>query len=83
MCSARGNNVGVVEYLAETVESLDGDATDCTGATAFHHAATAGHPSVITALSNIPKIEINSTDKVSLFHVGLIVYPDCMGFPFK
>lgn len=63
MCAARGNNVGVVEYLAEAVESLNGDATDCTGATALHHAASAGHPSVITALCNIPKIELNATDK--------------------
>ena len=64
MCAARGNNVRVVEYLAEAVESLNGDATDCTGATALHHAASAGHPSMITALSNVPRIELNATDKV-------------------
>ncbi|XP_076679194.1 uncharacterized protein LOC143374714 isoform X1 [Andrena cerasifolii] len=63
MCAARGNNVGVIEYLAEAVESLNGDATDCTGATALHHAASAGHPTVITALYNIPMIELNTTDK--------------------
>ncbi|XP_076240661.1 uncharacterized protein LOC143183117 isoform X2 [Calliopsis andreniformis] len=63
MCAARGNNVGVVEYLAEAVESLNGDATDCTGASALHHAASAGHPSVITALCNIPKIQLNAIDK--------------------
>ncbi|XP_043794706.1 ankyrin repeat and death domain-containing protein 1A-like isoform X1 [Apis laboriosa] len=63
MCAARGNNVRVVEYLAEAVESLNGDATDCTGATALHHAASAGHPSMITALSNVPRIELNATDK--------------------
>lgn len=64
MCAARGSNVGVVEYLAEAVESLNGDATDCTGATALHHAASAGHPTVITALSSIPKLELNAMDKV-------------------
>lgn len=64
MCAARGNNVRVVEYLAEAVESLNGDATDCTGATALHHAASAGHPNMITALSNVPRIELNATDKV-------------------
>ncbi|XP_053982715.1 ankyrin repeat and death domain-containing protein 1A-like isoform X2 [Hylaeus volcanicus] len=63
MCAARGSNVGVVEYLAEAVESLNGDATDCTGATALHHAASAGHPTVITALSSIPWLELNVTDK--------------------
>ncbi|XP_015432293.1 PREDICTED: ankyrin repeat and death domain-containing protein 1A-like [Dufourea novaeangliae] len=63
MCAARGSNVDVVEYLAETVESLNGDATDCTGATALHHAASAGHPTVITALSNISRIELNAIDK--------------------
>ncbi|XP_054009372.1 ankyrin repeat and death domain-containing protein 1A-like isoform X1 [Hylaeus anthracinus] len=63
MCAARGSNVGVVEYLAEAVESLNGDATDCTGATALHHAASAGHPTVITALSSIPRLELNVTDK--------------------
>ncbi|XP_076179940.1 uncharacterized protein LOC143153061 isoform X6 [Ptiloglossa arizonensis] len=63
MCAARGSNVGVVEYLAEAVESLNGDATDCTGATALHHAASAGHPTVITALSSIPKLELNAMDK--------------------
>lgn len=71
MCGARGNNVGVVEYLAEAVELLNGEATDCTGATALHHAAVAGHPAVITALSNIPRIVLDATDKVSrniLFH---------------
>lgn len=65
MCGARGSNVGVVEYLAEAVESLNGDATDCTGATALHHAAIAGHPAVITALANIPRIVLDATDKVS------------------
>lgn len=64
MCAARGSNVNVVEYLAETVESLNGDATDCTGATALHHAASAGHPTVITALSDISRIELNAIDKV-------------------
>lgn len=64
MCAARGNNVRVVDYLAEAVESLNGDATDCTGATALHHAACAGHPSMITALTNVPKIELNAVDKV-------------------
>ncbi|XP_012142859.2 uncharacterized protein LOC100882118 isoform X4 [Megachile rotundata] len=63
MCAARGNNIRVVEYLAEAVESLNGDATDCTGATALHHAASAGHPAMITALSNISRIELNATDK--------------------
>ncbi|XP_076225099.1 uncharacterized protein LOC116434587 isoform X3 [Nomia melanderi] len=63
MCAARGSNVDVVEYLAETVESLNGSATDCTGATALHHAASAGHPTVITALSNISRIELNAIDK--------------------
>ncbi|PBC28819.1 Ankyrin repeat and death domain-containing protein [Apis cerana cerana] len=70
MCAARGNNVRVVEYLAEAVESLNGDATDCTGATALHHAASAGHPSMITALSNVPRIELNATDKYREFHVN-------------
>lgn len=65
MCGARGSNEGVVEYLAETVESLNGEAIDCTGATALHHAAIAGHPTVITALSNIPQIVLDATDKVS------------------
>ncbi|XP_012228811.1 ankyrin repeat and death domain-containing protein 1A-like isoform X4 [Linepithema humile] len=63
MCGARGTNVGVVEYLAEAVESLNGEATDCTGATALHHAAIAGHPAVITALANIPRIILDATDK--------------------
>ncbi|XP_025157153.1 ankyrin repeat and death domain-containing protein 1A isoform X4 [Harpegnathos saltator] len=63
MCGARGSNVGVVEYLAEAVESLNGEATDCTGATALHHAAVTGHPAVITALSNIPRIVLDATDK--------------------
>ncbi|KAK9308976.1 hypothetical protein QLX08_001178 [Tetragonisca angustula] len=63
MCAAQGNNVHVVEYLAEAVESLNGDATDCTGATALHHAASAGHPTMITALANVPKIELNARDK--------------------
>ncbi|CAK9827321.1 Ankyrin repeat and death domain-containing protein 1A [Anthophora retusa] len=63
MCAAQGNNVHVVEYLAEAVESLNGDATDCTGATALHHAASAGHPTMITALSSVPRIELNATDK--------------------
>ncbi|XP_029036124.1 uncharacterized protein LOC117603560 isoform X4 [Osmia lignaria lignaria] len=63
MCAARGNNIRVVEYLSEAVESLNGDATDCTGATALHHAASAGHPAMITALSNISRIELNATDK--------------------
>ncbi|KAG7206695.1 hypothetical protein KM043_000370 [Ampulex compressa] len=63
MCGARGGNVGVVEYLAEAVESLCGDATDCTGATALHHAAIAGHPTVITALAGIPRVELDATDK--------------------
>ncbi|XP_043597879.1 ankyrin repeat and death domain-containing protein 1A-like isoform X1 [Bombus pyrosoma] len=63
MCAARGNNVRVVDYLAEAVESLNGDATDCTGATALHHAACAGHPSMITALTNVPRIELNAVDK--------------------
>ncbi|OAD61080.1 Ankyrin repeat and death domain-containing protein 1A [Eufriesea mexicana] len=63
MCAAQGNNVRVVEYLAEAVELLNGDATDITGATALHHAASAGHPTMITALSNVPRIEINATDK--------------------
>ncbi|EZA51978.1 Ankyrin repeat and death domain-containing protein 1A [Ooceraea biroi] len=63
MCGARGSNVGVVEYLAEAVESLNGEATDCTGATALHHAAIAGHPAVITALANIPRIVLDATDK--------------------
>jgi len=65
MCGARGSNVGVVEYLAEAVESLNGEATDCTGATALHHAAIAGHPAVITAVANIPRIVLDATDKVS------------------
>lgn len=70
MCAAQGNNVRVVEYLAEAVELLNGDATDSTGATALHHAASAGHPTMITALSNVPRIEINATDKVTntIFH---------------
>ncbi|KAF3422214.1 hypothetical protein E2986_02757 [Frieseomelitta varia] len=63
MCAAQGNNVHVVEYLAEAVESLNGDATDCTGATALHHAASAGHPTMITALANVPRIELNARDK--------------------
>ncbi|XP_033231984.1 ankyrin repeat and death domain-containing protein 1A-like [Belonocnema kinseyi] len=63
MCGARGGSAGVVNYLAEALESLNGDATDCTGATAIHHAALAGHPSVITALSNIPGIELEAKDK--------------------
>lgn len=49
----------------EAVESLNGEATDCTGATALHHAAVAGHPAVITALANIPRIVLDATDKVS------------------
>ncbi|XP_066583004.1 ankyrin repeat and death domain-containing protein 1A-like [Prorops nasuta] len=66
MCAARGSNVNhmnVVEYLAETVESLNGEATDCTGATALHHAAITGHPAIITALSNILRIDLNARDK--------------------
>ncbi|KAH0949131.1 hypothetical protein HN011_011253 [Eciton burchellii] len=63
MCGARGSNVSVVEYLTEAVESLNGEATDCTGATALHHAAIAGHPAVITALANIPQIVLDATDK--------------------
>ncbi|XP_029160561.1 ankyrin repeat and death domain-containing protein 1A-like isoform X4 [Nylanderia fulva] len=63
MCGARGSNVSVVDYLAEAVESLNGEATDCTGATALHHAAISGHPGVITALSNIPRIVLDATDK--------------------
>ncbi|KOX69279.1 Ankyrin repeat and death domain-containing protein 1A [Melipona quadrifasciata] len=43
MCAAQGNNVHVVEYLAEAVESLNGD--------------------VITALANVPRIELNARDK--------------------
>ena len=66
MCGARGSSVAVVEYLAEAVETLRIDATDCTGATALHHAAVAGHRDVITALSNIPEIELDAKDKVSL-----------------
>ena len=65
MCGARGGSAGVVNYLAEALESLNGEATDCTGATAIHHAALAGHPSVITALSSIPGIELEAKDKVS------------------
>lgn len=65
MCGARGSNVDVVEYLVEAVESLNGEAIDCTGATALHHAAVTGHPAVITALSNIPRIVLDATDKVS------------------
>ncbi|XP_046816508.1 ankyrin repeat and death domain-containing protein 1A-like isoform X2 [Vespa crabro] len=64
MCGARGNNVNVVQYLAEAVESLNGDAMDYTGATALHHAAVAGHPGVISAICNIPRIELNATDKI-------------------
>lgn len=67
MCGARGNNVNVVQYLAEAVESLNGDAMDYTGATALHHAAVAGHPGVISAICNIPRIELNATDKVRMF----------------
>ncbi|XP_015176425.1 PREDICTED: ankyrin repeat and death domain-containing protein 1A-like isoform X2 [Polistes dominula] len=63
MCGARGNNVNVVKYLAEAVESLNGDATDYTGATALHHAAVAGHSGVISAICNIPKTELNATDQ--------------------
>ncbi|KAK2583352.1 hypothetical protein KPH14_009350 [Odynerus spinipes] len=63
MCGARGNNVSVVQYLAEAVESLNGDAMDYTGATALHHAAVAGHPGVITAICNISRTELNATDK--------------------
>ncbi|XP_068993389.1 ankyrin repeat and death domain-containing protein 1A isoform X1 [Neodiprion pinetum] len=63
MCGARGNSVGVVEYLAEAVESLNGEATDCTGATALHHAALAGNPAVITALANVPGVKLSATDK--------------------
>ncbi|XP_015598970.1 ankyrin repeat and death domain-containing protein 1A isoform X3 [Cephus cinctus] len=63
MCGARGSSVDVVQYLAEAVESLNGDAVDCTGAKALHHAALAGHPAVITALANIPGIELHDTDK--------------------
>ncbi|XP_047371364.1 ankyrin repeat and death domain-containing protein 1A-like isoform X4 [Vespa velutina] len=64
MCGARGNNANVVQYLAEAVESLNGDAMDYTGATALHHAAVAGHPGVISAICNIPRIELNATDKI-------------------
>jgi len=64
MCGARGSNVSVVEYLAEAVESLNGEAVDSTGATALHHAAISGHPAVITALANIPRIVLDATDKV-------------------
>ncbi|XP_011264439.1 ankyrin repeat and death domain-containing protein 1A isoform X1 [Camponotus floridanus] len=63
MCGARGSNVNVVEYLAEAVESLNGEAVDSTGATALHHAAISGHPAVITALANIPRIVLDATDK--------------------
>ncbi|XP_029663535.1 ankyrin repeat and death domain-containing protein 1A-like [Formica exsecta] len=63
MCGARGSNVSVVEYLAEAVESLNGEATDSTGATALHHAAISGHPAVITAVANIPQIILDATDK--------------------
>ncbi|XP_024879460.1 ankyrin repeat and death domain-containing protein 1A-like isoform X4 [Temnothorax curvispinosus] len=64
MCGARGKNAAVVEYLAEAVESLNVEATDSTGATALHHAAiTGGHPAVITALANIPRIVLDATDK--------------------
>ncbi|XP_018051172.1 PREDICTED: ankyrin repeat and death domain-containing protein 1A-like [Atta colombica] len=63
MCGARGSNVAVVEYLADAVESLNGEATDSTGATALHHAAITGHPAVITALANIPRIVLDTTDK--------------------
>jgi len=77
MCGARGSNVSVVEYLAEAVESLNGEATDCTGATALHHAAIAGHPAVITALANIPRIVLDATDKVngneSLIKCGILI----------
>ncbi|XP_050458784.1 ankyrin repeat and death domain-containing protein 1A-like isoform X2 [Cataglyphis hispanica] len=63
MCGARGSNVSVVEYLAEAVESLNGEAIDSTGATALHHAAISGHPAVITAVANIPRIILDATDK--------------------
>ncbi|XP_076240663.1 uncharacterized protein LOC143183117 isoform X4 [Calliopsis andreniformis] len=79
MCAARGNNVGVVEYLAEAVESLNGDATDCTGASALHHAASAGHPSVITALCNIPKIQLNAIDKMGFTPLHVAASQGCKG----
>ncbi|XP_043284516.1 ankyrin repeat and death domain-containing protein 1A-like isoform X2 [Venturia canescens] len=63
MCASRGNSVGVVEYLTEAVESLSVDATDCTGATALHHAAVAGHRDVILSLSKIPEMELDAKDK--------------------
>lgn len=64
MCGARGGSAGVVNYLAEALESLNGEAIDSTGGTAIHHAATAGHPSTITALSNIPGIKLETKDEV-------------------
>lgn len=73
MCGARGNNVNVVQYLAEAVESLNGDAMDYTGATALHHAAVAGHPGVISAICNIPRIELNATDKVRIFLLSYFI----------
>lgn len=69
MCASRGNSVGVVEYLTEAVESLSVDATDCTGATALHHAAVAGHRDVILSLARIPEIELDAKDKVSLLFI--------------
>lgn len=76
MCGARGSNVSVVEYLAEAVESLNGEAVDSTGATALHHAAISGHPAVITALANIPRIVLDATDKVStkIFLIYIICF---------
>ena len=72
MCGARGGSVEVVNYLMEALESLNEEATDCTGATALHHAALAGHSSIITALSNIPRIELEAKDKVRKLFVILL-----------
>lgn len=64
MCAARGSRL-VIEYLTTIVKSLNGEAIDSDGATALHHAAISGHPDVITALSIIPEIKLDATDKVS------------------
>ncbi|XP_015126168.1 ankyrin repeat and death domain-containing protein 1A [Diachasma alloeum] len=63
MCASRGNNADVIEYLTGAVETLNIDAIDCTGATALHHAAVSGNPGVIEALSKIPEIKLDVTDK--------------------
>lgn len=65
MCGSRGSSSIVIEYLIKVMEFVNVEATDNTGATALHHAAISGHPDVIKALSRIPGIKFNVTDKVS------------------